>query len=809
MIHDIRYAIRMLFKNPLFLAVAVLSLGIGIAANTTVFSVINAIVLAPPAVRDPGSLVAVYTSDFSGPRYGSSSYPDFLDFRSRGALDDLAAYRMWPPLVSIGDSVERAQVAAVSGNYFPLLGVTASIGRTFALDEPLRPGEDSFIVLSNRYWRRRFAADPAVVGRTVNLNSRPFTIAGVLPPEFTGVERGNTPDAWIPLSMSQGFNFQQRGSRGLRLIGRLRPGSSIEQVRAEFAALAAQLQEAYGPAWTDRNSERRVITVIYESESRVPPPDRALIFGGLALILSVMALVLLIACVNVASLLLARAVSRQREIAIRLSLGAKRVRVFRQLLIESFLLAITAGTFSVLLTAWVISGLELLQDRFGLPATFVFALDQRVVTFAAGISLLTGVIFGFVPAIQSSRVSLATMAKGDATGGHWSRSRMRNAFVAAQIALSFLLLIGAGLFLRSLSRASNINPGFDPENILLFSTDMRAQGYQQPVVGRALQVRLLEQLRSTPGVESVTLADTIPLTLGRQRQRVWVDGYAEQRGEDMEHHFAIVGPDYFHVLRIPIIRGHGFTDADREGSAGVVVVNEAFARKFWPGEDPLGKRMRAGSDAFSEVIGVARDSKYYTLAEEVVPFFYRPALQTYIAAPTFLVRTAGAPAQMIPSVRARVRGVDSALLLFDIQTLTDATSISLLGARAIGSILGVTGFVALLLAVIGIYGVVAYAFQQRTHEMGIRIALGAQRRDVVGLVLSHGMKLAATGMGIGLVAAFGTTHLLKSFLYDVSPTDPLSFALTVIVLFIAAILASYLPARRAAQVDPVVALREE
>ena len=372
MMQDVRYAARTLLKSPLFLAAAIFSLGIGIAANTTVFSVINAIVLAPPAVRDPGSLVTIYTSDFSGPRFGTSSYPDFTDFRARGALEDLAAYRRAGPLVAVGDSVERAQVVAVTGNYFSLLGVSAAIGRTFVLNEPLAPGADPFIVLSHSYWRRRFAADPAIVGRTINLNGQPFGIIGILPQEFTGVERGSIPDAWIPLSMSQGLDLQQRGSRALRLIGRLKTASSVEQVRAEFEALAAQLQDIDARAWTDRNNERRVITVLSEADSRVPPRERGAVLGGLALILSVMALVLLMACVNVASLQLARAVGRQREIAIRLSLGARRLRVFRQLLIESLLLALSAGTLGFLLSVWAMNGLDAAQSTFDLPMEFVF-----------------------------------------------------------------------------------------------------------------------------------------------------------------------------------------------------------------------------------------------------------------------------------------------------------------------------------------------------------------------------------------------------------------------------------------------------
>ena len=810
MMQDVRYAARTLLKSPLFLATAIFSLGIGIAANTTVFSVVNAIVLAPPAVRDPGSLVTVYTSDFSGPRFGTSSYPDFTDFRARGALEDLAAYRRTGPLVAVGDSVERAQVVAVTGNYFSLLGVSAAIGRTFVLNEPLAPGADALIVLSHSYWRRRFAADPAVVGRTVNLNGQPFSIIGILPEEFTGVERGSIPDAWIPLSMSQGLNLQQRGSRALRLIGRRKTSSSVEQVRAEFDALAAQLQDIDARAWTDRNNERRVITVLSEADSRVPPRERGAVLGGLALILSVMALVLLMACVNVASLQLARAVSRQREIAIRLSLGARRFRVFRQLLIESLILALSAGTLGVLLSVWAMNGLDAAQSTFDLPMEFVFTIDHRVMGFAIGLSLLTGLIFGIVPAIQSSRVSLAAMAKGDASSGQWSRTRMRNAFVAVQIALSFLLLIGAGLFLRSLMRATDIHPGFDRENVLLFSADLRAQGYQQATAGHALEFSLLERLRSLPGVSSATFADRVPLTPGGQRTNVLVEGYQPQPGEDIEHHFATVGPDYFDVVRIPIIRGRGFTDTDREGAPGVLVVNEAFARKFWPGEDPIGKRVRpGGSDAYFEVIGLAKEAKYYSLGEEPVPFFYRPALQFYVGAPTFMIRTEAAPAQLASSVRARVRDVEGSLLLFNVQTLADATRFSLFGRRVAGSILGVTGLVSLLLAAIGIYGVVAYAFQLRTHEIGIRMALGAERRDVIGLVLGHGMKLTVIGTSIGLVASFGATRLLASFLYGVSPTDPLSFAATATVLFLIAVIASYLPARRVARLDPTAALRQQ
>jgi predicted permease len=817
---DARYAGRMLGKNPGFIAVVVVTLALGIGANATIFSLVNALLLRPLPAERPEEIVAVYTSDFSGPRYGASSYPDYLDFREKNdALEGLVAYTLRPLNLAVRGTNERIFAELVSGNYFSLLGIRPALGRGFLPEEDRTPGRHPVVVLSHGLWTRRFGADASLVGRLITLNGEAFTVVGVAPEGYGGMIRGLGVEAWVPTMMEPKLqpnsrDIVERSNRGFLLLGRLKTGATVEQAQARFNVIARQLHQAFPQAWTDVRDQRRAVTVLPEYQARIFPGARGPVLGFLALLMVVAGLVLLVACANVANLLLSRAAARRREMAIRLSLGAGRGRLIRQLLTESILLALVAGSAGTLLALWGTDLLTAFQPPVPIPVQLSLSLDGRVLAFALLLSLLTGVLFGLAPALGASRPDLVQSLKDDASGsGGASRSRLRRAFVVAQVSLSLLLLIGSGLFLRSLRNASTLDPGFDAENLLLLSMDLEPQGYTRET-GPAFYQRLLERARAVPGVEAATLATELPLGLGASRMGLTIEGYTRQPGEDAEVHGAFVGPGYFETLRIPLLRGRGFTDQDRQSAPGVAAVNEAFAQRYWPGQDALGKRLQLGvgvtpEDPAWEVVGVVKTGKYVTLGEEPRPFFYMPVLQVYRPSATLLVRAAGGPARALPAVRTAVQELDRSLPLFDVKTMEQHLGTTLLPARLAGAVLGLFGGVALLLAAVGIYGVMAYAVAQRTREIGIRMALGARPADVLRLVIAQGMGLTLVGMAIGLAAAFGVTRFLASLLYGLSPTDPVTFLGVSLLLAGAAFLACYLPARRAMRVDPAIALRYE
>jgi len=816
-LQDLRHAARALAKSPGFTATTVLSLGLGIGANATIFSFLNAIFLRPLPVRDPDRVVAVFTSDFSGPPYGGSSYPDYLDFRATtDAFAGLAAYTLAPMSLSEGPRTDRVFGELVTANYFEVAGIQASRGRTFRVIEDDKPDADPAIVVSHGLWQRRFGADPTLVGRAVTLNGHPFTVVGIAPPGFTGMMRGLSVDLWVPVTMAGAIpssdRLDGRGNRWLLLLGRLKPGLTAEAAEAQLAVLATRLQKAYPDNWTDVKEKRRVITVVPESRARLFPAARGAVLGFLALLLSVVGLVLLMACTNVASLLLARATARRREIAVRLSLGASRARIIRQLLTESVLLALLAGVVGILVALWASNLLVALRPPVPFPIALDLGLDVRVLGFTLLVSLLTPLVFGLAPALQASRPALLPALKdGSATGeraaSRWSPRRL---LVVAQMAMSLVLLIGAGLFLQSLGNAHRIDLGFDSANLLLLSLDVSLNGYDEPR-GRLLYEQLLERANTVPGVRSASLATEVPLGLGGTRRGIWVEGYEARSGEDMGVHTNTVGPDYFRTMGIQLLRGRDFDASDTAGRPGAVVVNEAFARRYWPGKDPIGRHVRLGDESGSpaQVVGVVRDGKYVTLGEDPKPFFYVPFLQRYESGATLHVRTTGDPRGLLEAMRREVRALDPSLPVFDEKTMTDHLGLSLLPARLAAGVLGLFGFVALTLAAVGIYGVMAQAVRQRTRELGVRMALGARPADLLSMVLGQSMRVALLGIAIGLLAALGLARLVTSLLYGIGAADPATFVVIPALLAAVALLASFVPARWAMKVDPMVALRHE
>jgi predicted permease len=817
LVTDLRLAVRLLVKSPAFTLVAVVSLALGIGANTTIFSLLNALLLQPLPGREPTRLATVYTSDFSGPLYSASSYPDYLDFRAQSrSFEDLAAFGVMPVVITDRGESRRVIGQFVSGNFFEVLGLGAAYGRALLPAED-DPGAPAAAVLSDAFWRSRFAADPSVVGREIALNGRPFTVVGVGPAGFSGMLRGLSPDLFVPLAMRPGLgggSLESRGDRGLMLFGRLGPGKSVADARAELDVVARRLHASYPDQWTNRLDQPRSVSVLPEDASRVLPAVRGPVSAFLGVLLAAVGGVLLIACTNVASLLLARASARRREIAVRVALGASRGRLVRQLLAESLVLAAVAGALGTALA--VVCQRLILAVQPPLPVTLALGLgmDVRVLAFALVLSLATAVLFGLWPALRASRARPVESLKAR-SGEAAARRRLsaRDALVVAQVAGSLVLLVAAGLFLRSLANARAIDAGFDPEGALVFSLDLGAQGYDAARGGRFYSA-LQERLEHVPGVEAVGLASLLPLSLDAERRGLRIEGYTPGPGEDLEVHSSFVGPGYFEAMRGRIARGREFEEQDTPEAPGVVIVNEAFVRRYWPGRSGLGERIVTWdqgrqADRALAVVGIARDGKYGSLGEDPKPFVFYPQRQLYRSELAVVVRAQGDPRALAATLRREVKALDATLPVYDVKTLAEHLGAALFPARAAAALVGLSGSLALLLAAIGLYGVLSYAVSLRTREIGVRVALGAQRRDVAALVVGRGLGLAAAGAGLGLAVAVGLTRFLAFLLYGVSATDPATFVSVPLLLLGVGALAAWEPARRALRVDPAVALRDE
>jgi len=818
LLKDLRYAIRSLAKSPGFTAVAVLTLALGIGINTTVFTLANAVFLRQLPVAAPQKLVWMFSD-----RENPNSYPDYLEFRNQVDLFDGVLAYDWMPLNMGNDGeAERVQGTLVSGNYFDVLGVKPQLGRTFLPNEE-KTDASPVAVISHSLWQRRFNSDPTVVGKSMLLNGHAFTIIGVGSNGFVGTEEAFPREIWIPLTM-QGIvrptpaglrnarnQFENRGARTLTVMGRLKSGVTLSEAQARMNVVASRLAQNY----PDTNNNFHL--ALY-SAGNGRPIFRTMLKPVTGILLGVVALVLLITCANIANLLLARAAKRRKEVAIRLTLGATRVRLIRQLLTESILLACLGGLVGLLLNLWLIDLLTTIKPAVPLPLNIEFHSDWRVLTFTIVLSIIAGVVFGLVPALLASKRELVPALKEhlDEFNNRRKVLSLRNALVIGQVAISIVVLVAAGLFLRSLNHARSIDPGFDAERILTLSFNTTAQGYD-PTKASQFYQQLTARVQSLPGVQNVSLAQSSPLSYFYSPAfsvPVVIEGHEPPAGQDPP----VIGsntinPNFFQTLGVPLLTGRDFTDQDREGSPRVVIINETMARTFFLNQNPIGQKLRllrrGGEQSSCEIVGVTRDSKYLSLGENATPYLFLPYLQNPQPVMSLHVRSSGNPKDIATAVRREVRAIDPNLPAFNVISLAENVDISLFPARLGALLLGVFGLLALVIASIGVYGVMSYSVSERTHEMGIRMALGARGADVLRLVVSQGMWLACIGVTIGVALAFLSTRLVKSYLYDVSATDPLTFLGIALLLIGVALLACYLPARRATKVDPLVALKYE
>jgi predicted permease len=807
---DLRYGARVLIKHPGFTLVAVLSLALGISANSSIFSVINTALLRPLPVDKPEQLVGLYRKIPQDPNYNRFSYPNYTEVRERQhVFTDLASYYFTAFNLSGGGETERVWGQIVSGNYFSVLGIAPAIGRAFAPEEDRTPGSHPVAVLSHGLWRRRFGSDPGLVGQTITLNGYAFTVIGVMPPQLQGVELGMVPDVYVPMMMQArampGNNWlADRGIGWLRVLGRLKSEVGVAQAQAEMNLLSDQLRREH-----PKINETFGIAVI--EDFGIHPQFRGTARTFLLVLMAVVGLVLLIACSNVAGLLLARAAERQGEIGLRLALGASRSRLIRQLLTESLLLATIGGVLGMVCAPWISDALAtVMQEASLMPSPVAFQIDQRVLFFTTILTMLTGIIFGLVPAISTARVDLIKIIKSDDAGRSPGKGKLGAFFVCAQAAISLVLLVTAGLFIRSLQQAQRIDVGFESERQLLMAFDLGLQGYNEER-GKEFFKQLAQRVSGLPGVESMALASVLPVGAGSDQDRgITVDGYRPPSGlEIMPINFNIVGGRYFQTMGIPLVAGRDFGGQEQEKSPPVAIVNETAAQRFWPGKSAIGQHVRYGSDGPEvEIVGIARDSKYLTLGEEPLPFIYSPMSQNYLSSVVLQVRTTGDPWAMVAAVQAEVRALDKDLPVFRSMTIGEHLRGTLLAPRLAATLLGIFGLIAMLLAAIGIYGVVAYAVNQRTREIGIRLALGARSRDVAWIVLRRSLLPVWVGMLIGVGAALAATRLLSGFLYGISAADPLTFTVVALLLGAVALSAAYFPTRRAVKVDPMIALRE-
>lgn len=811
LVQDLKYAVRMLVKSPVFTVAAVATLALGIGLNAAVFSAVRSILLRPlPGVEAPEKLVQIYRH-WPGIEYGSVSIPHYQDLRDRTdeVFEDVAAYYFTPMSLSVDGRSERTMGMAVSANFFQTYGVRPALGRVFhPVEESVGPGAHPVVVLGHAFWTSRFGADPGVLGRRVTLNGYTFEVVGVAPPDFRGpVNFANVP-IYVPLMMQReiqpGFDLiEARGNNMMTAVARLRDGVTLAQAADRVEALLTRLREEYPDAYDTQVGH----TLVLQNEAGLHPMFRNAQMGMSAVMMAVVALLLLIACVNVANLFLARARERRREMGIRLSLGAGGRRLIQQLLTESLVFSALAGAVGMGL-AWVaVRILGRIRPPLEGPWDFGVTLDTSVLLYAAVVSLAAGVLFGLAPALQAARPEMVSAVKGDLDGGR-SGSRLSRGLVVFQVALSLLLLISSGLFLRSLQGATSIDPGFeDPSSLVLASVDPGLQGYDDARARDFLR-QLTERVAALPGVTAAGLVDEPPLGLGGSDRGVGIPGYEFTEGERRSIMYAIASPGYFEAMGIPLVAGRTFTDQDDESGPPVIIVNRRFAERFWPGESALGKIVQtAGEDR--QVIGVVETGKYRSLGEEPSEYMWLPHEELFRTGMTLVARTRGAPDNVLAEVRRLVRELDPDLPVFDVQTMENRMGIVLLPARLGGTVLGLFGLLGLTLAAVGIYGVMAYSVAQRRRELGIRVALGADRGMVLRLVLGEGMRLAVVGTLLGLAGAAAAARLVQGLLYNVSALDPVAFGGVPAVLLAVAAAAVYLPARRAAGADPMRALRGE
>jgi predicted permease len=807
--HDLQLATRLLWKRPAFSGVVILTLAIGIGLNTAVFSVVHAMLVRPlPGVQSPDELVQLYRA-YPGDNFGSLAIPDVYDLQDRSArtFTGLAGWTFAPISVGTSDRPLTGMGQLVTANFFEVLGVRPVMGRTFVADEDRGPGAHPVVVLSHAGWREHFDSDPDIVGRQIQVNGRAMDVVGVAPEGFGGAMPMLSPMLWAPLMQldtmkpdSAGM-LTSRGNRFMNGLGRLAPGVTFAQAGDQLEAAMASLRSEHPDSYTNV-----ALNLVRQSDAGIHPTMRGAQVGGSAVVMAVVGLLLLIACVNVANLFLARAAERGREMAVRLSIGATRWHLIRQLLTESLVLAALAGAAGLLVASWAIALVNQIGVPIGIDVRPDLRLSPAVLGFAALATLATSMLFGLAPALQATRPQLVPALKGLKSGGR-SRSRATQGLVMAQMALSMVLLVCAGLFLANLRSAMSVDRGFDHRDVLLANIDPGLQGYSR---GRAEEFfrTLSENLTASPAVRSVAFTDAVPLGLGSADRGVAIPGYVAGPRERMSIHYSIVSPGYFGTLGVPVREGRDFTDADLESSAPVLIVNERFGERFWPGESPLGRTVHvAGAD--HTVVGVVPTGKYRSLGEEPLSYMFMAQAQHWTAAMSVVVHTNGDPSAVVHTLDAEVRALDSGMPLASVRTMDQHLGFTLLPARLTGVTLGVFGLIGLALASIGVYGVMAHSVGQRTREIGIRIALGSSGRGVLRLLMRQGLWVVAIGGAVGLAGAFGLSGVLRSQLYGDHAIDPLVFAGVPLVLLAVSAAAIWIPARRASRLDPLVALRNE
>ncbi len=818
---DLRYAVRALVKSPVASLVAVLSLALGIGANTTIFTLVNAVILNPLPVQEPSRLVAAYTLDErqSGGPFGShlaTSYPNFEDYRDNNrAFSHLVAYQIARLAVIIDNEPEEVMAEAVSSGYFDMLGIRPTIGRFFAPEENRDPGSSPVTVLSHNFWQRRFGADPNVLGRTLTINAQPFEIIGVAPEGFTGTYLVNTPELWAPMTMHDQVLsgplrtfFRERRALMFWVMGRLRPGISLEQAEDSMTALANTLAKDY-----PNENQGRSIALLPLTQSNVPEAQRGTYETAGGVLMAVVGLVLLIACANVAHLLMVRAESRRQEISLRLALGSQRGRLIRQLLTEGLVLALIAGALGLLMAFLCRDVLWNLRPPFLSQAHPDLTFDGHVLGMTLALSLFTALLFGLLPALRASKADLVTVLRGrsEMPGTHRLFS-LRSLLVIFQVALSLVALIVSGLFLGSLRKAQATDPGFAASELSVLAYNLGTQGYDAEL-GRQFHRRVLDHARAIPGVRHAALASNRPLSsqfLGFLRTVIPEGLDVTDRNNGTLITTNSVSTDYFQTFGLEILRGRPISPEDLEDARRVAIINATMGEKLWPDQDPVGRSFTLfGTDVFFEVVGVVSDSKYNTMGENPMPYVYLPFEQNYDERMHLYLRTDGDPAQLIEAARRELRPLDQGLPLTHLATMSQVIAQSLWAPRLGALLMGIFGLLALIMAAIGNYGVLSYSVSQRRRELGIRIALGARPLGVIGWVLQQGMKLVVIGIFTGWLAAVGFSRLLDSLLFGVSGTDPVVFVSTGLILAFIAFLATLIPAIRAAAVDPIRALRSD
>ncbi|HYP26607.1 MAG TPA: ABC transporter permease [Blastocatellia bacterium] len=815
LLQDIRYGFRLLVKSPGFAAVAILSLALGIGANTSIFSVINATLWQTLPYKDPDRLVRVYRTT-PDPKFPISawSYPKYEMLRDRnGVFEEVAAFSNQDFPLTGTDDPERLEVEIVSASYFPLLGVSPALGRTFDYEEDKTPGASPVAVISHSLWQRRFNADRGVLGQPISLNKVPFTVIGVLPEGFKG--QSDDAEVWVPMMMAPSLTFPRRlataGAHWHEVIARIRPGVSDSEALAAMGVVGNDIQETISKRFSP---DPEMLTLVHLKEARIDPVMRK----SFLILFAAIGFVLLIACVNIANLLMARSTARQKEMAIRLAIGASRARLVRQLLTESVVLALMGGLLGLLVTLWGIEVLTAFKPE-GLitwqKLDFESAgIDGQVLAFSLSLSLFTGLLFGLMPALQASRSEINESLKEGAGGAALKprglrRLNARNVLVVAEIAIALVLLISAGLMLKSFSRLQAIRTGFDPSNTLTLKADLPKY---KPEAAAAFYEQLLARINTLPGVQSATVATSTPLSGNSSGTIMTIEGRPPLDEPGVGLHS--VAPDHFRTLGVPLLRGRAFTEQDRAGARRVSIISETAASRFFPGEDPIGKRIKLAvgwqpEDDMAEIVGIVGDVKYGKVEEEPKPDVYLSYLQPTENTAFVIVRTKAEPSSIVGAVRKEVLALDKNVPLYDIRPMEDRIAAATSRTRFTALILGIFAGLALVLAAIGIYGVMYYVVSSRIHEIGIRMALGAKQSDVLKLLMSDAVLLTVAGLALGLAAAYAITRLLASQLYEVSSTDASTFALISSLLAAVALVACYIPIRKAMNVDPVVALRYE